>query len=211
MGRDSGWSGGRLYVGVLTTNLSTVVIALIIGFLSACTTIPVDERAEVRKEVDQAAAETIARMAAEDPTVQDSLNRAVGYLVGRMSATKVPIVGGGYGLAVLHDQERDTRTYLDITRFDLGAGLGAGRFSALMIFESREAMERYRGWHLATCDRSRVGRGGTRWQRHDQQWRWLFCTHHLRYRSRTYCDRKTGKNVDQLQSHRYRSVRSQHA
>ena len=46
---------------------------------------------------------------------------AVGYLVGSVSATKVPIVGGGYGLAVVHDQERGTRTYLDITRFDLGA------------------------------------------------------------------------------------------
>jgi len=87
--------------------------------MSACTTIPVDQRAEIRDEVDQVAAETIASIVMEDPTVQDALDQTVGYLAGRMSATKVPIVGGGYGLAVLHDKDNGTRTYLNVTRFDL--------------------------------------------------------------------------------------------
>jgi len=128
----------------MKTQLLKISITSLVLLLSACTTIPVDQRAEVRDEVDQAAAETVARMVEEDATVKSAMDQAAGYLVGRMSATKVPILGGGYGLAVVHDQERGTRTYLDITRFDLGAGLGAGRFSVLIIFESRDAMSRFR-------------------------------------------------------------------
>ncbi len=62
-------------------------IAFSLVVLSACTVIPVDERAEVRDEVDQAAADTIARMVEDDPTVQGALDQSAGYLVGRMSAT----------------------------------------------------------------------------------------------------------------------------
>jgi lipid-binding SYLF domain-containing protein len=142
--------------------LHKVLASVLVLALSACTTIPVDQREEIRNEVDQAAVETIARMVAEDPTVQDEIDQAAGYLVGRMSATKVPIVGGGYGLAVLQDQGKGTRTYLDISRFDLGAGIGAGRFSALIIFENRDAMSRFRDgtWQPAVGAQSAAGTHG---------------------------------------------------
>ena len=112
--------------------------------ISACTTIPLDQRQEIRDEVNQVAEETIANLVAENPGLRQKLDSAVGYAVGRVSATKLPIVGGGYGLAVLHDLERGTRTYLNITRFDLGAGLGVGRYRALVVFDTRDAMERFR-------------------------------------------------------------------
>jgi hypothetical protein len=51
-------------------------------------------------------------LAADDPELQKSLDESIAYLVGRISATKVPIIGGGYGLAVLHDKENGARTYL---------------------------------------------------------------------------------------------------
>lgn len=142
-----------------------LVFVLLVG-LSACTTIPPGQRAEIRAEVDQVAAETIAHMAAEDPSTQAALNAAVGYLVGRMSATKVPIVGGGYGLAVVRDLEENTRTYLNITRFDLGAGLGAGQYRALIIFDTREAMEKFRD---GTTERT-IGA-----DRRHPEWFRLFC------------------------------------
>ena len=121
------------------------------AFITACTTIPVDERAEIREQVDRVAEETIAQMVAADPGLQKSLDSAVGYIAARISATKVPIVGGGYGLALLHDKENGSRTYLDVTRFDLGAGLGAGRFRVLIVLESRAAVETFRArtWQRA--------------------------------------------------------------
>jgi hypothetical protein len=146
----------------ITTSKIIFVVVLLLG-LSACTTIPVDQRADVRAEVDQVAAETIARIVAEDPSAQAALDAAAGYLVGRMSATKVPIVGGGYGLAVVHDIKGNKRTYLNITRFDFGAGLGAGQYRALIIFDTREAMEQFRAGTIETTvgAESQAGSRGT--------------------------------------------------
>lgn len=69
---------------------------LVLLTMSACTTIPVDERDKVPEEVNQAAAETIAQMVANYPEMQKLLDEAVGYAGGRMSVKKVPFVGGGY-------------------------------------------------------------------------------------------------------------------
>jgi hypothetical protein len=140
--------------------VSSVILLVL---TSACTTIPVDQRDEVRDEVNQTAEETIARMVAEDPALQASLDGAVGYLAARISSTKLPIVGGGYGFGVLHDKENGTRTYLNVTRYDLGAGLGAGRYRTLVVFDTREALERFRGgtWTSALGAESAAGTHGS--------------------------------------------------
>lgn len=54
-----------------------------------------------------AATDTIARVVAEDSTVQDEFDGAIGYMAGRASAIKVPIVGGGYGLRLSCSAEYD--------------------------------------------------------------------------------------------------------
>jgi lipid-binding SYLF domain-containing protein len=139
--------------------IRTISFALALCAASACTTIPVDQRDEIREEVNQTAEDTIARMVADDPGMQASLDKAVGYLAARISSTKLPVVGGGYGFGVLHDKENGSRTYLNVTRFDLGAGLGAGRFRVLVVFENPDVMERFRDgtWQSAVSAASAVG------------------------------------------------------
>lgn len=135
---------------------------LALSLLGACTTIPVDERNQIRNEVNQVAETTITQMIAADPAIQVSLNQSIGYAVASVSATKIPVLGGGYGLALLFDKENDTRTYINITRFDLGAGIGAGKFRVLVIFEDRELMEKFRdgAWHSAIGAESAMGTQG---------------------------------------------------
>lgn len=142
------------------TGLSALVA--LVSLATGCTTIPVDQRSEIREEVNKAAAETVAQLTADNPDLKAKLDGSVGYIAAQMSATKVPIVGGGYGLALLHDTERGTRTYLDISRFDLGAGLGAGKFRVLVILETREALEKFRGgtWQSAVGAESAAGSRG---------------------------------------------------
>jgi hypothetical protein len=82
VGCYSEWTSARVLVGVLTTNVRTLVFALLIGYLSACTTIPVDERAEIREEVDQVVVETIAQMVAVDSALQQPLDEVVSYADG---------------------------------------------------------------------------------------------------------------------------------
>jgi len=112
--------------------------------LGACTTIPVDERDQIRNEVKAVAETTIAEMVSENPEIQDLLDNSVGHAVASVSATKIPIVGGGYGLGLLYDAEKHTNTYINISRFELGAGVSAGRFRVLVIFDNRETLREFR-------------------------------------------------------------------
>ena len=128
----------------LKNTIGILFASLTILLVNACTTIPFDEREQIRDEVDETARATIEQLVAEDASIQASLDKASGYAVASLSATKIPIVGGGYGLALLYDQENNTRTYINVTRLDLGAGIGAGKFRVVLIFENREALERFR-------------------------------------------------------------------
>lgn len=144
-------------IGILVASLSILLV-------SACTTIPFDEREQIRDEVDKTADTTIEQLVAKDPSIQESLDQATGYAVASVSATKIPIVGGGYGLALLHDLESNTRTYINVTRFDLGAGVGAGKFRVLIILNSRAALEKFRdgSWQSVISAESAVGSQNSR-------------------------------------------------
>lgn len=122
-----------------------LAIPLVLFLLNACTTIPVDERAGIRDEINSGVDETIARMVDTDPEFQKRFDASVGYFVSRFSATKIPIIGAGYGIGILYDKESDSRTYMNVTRTDIGAGLGAGKFRVIVLFENREALEEFRG------------------------------------------------------------------
>ena len=91
------------------THSNFLFVSFLLLLLGGCTTIPVDERNQIRGEVIQIAETTIAQMVADDPAIQERLDNAVGYAVASLSATKVPVVGGGYGLALLNDTENRTR------------------------------------------------------------------------------------------------------
>ena len=143
--------------GKQLVSLRTILPLLLLT--GACTTIPVDERAQVRAEVDQVAIDTIEQIVDRRPEFQSDLDNSAGWLVGRVSATKLPLLGGGYGLAVLFDKETGSRSYLNISRFDFGAGIGVGSYRAIAIFENREALKRVRDgtWHQGLSASSTVG------------------------------------------------------
>ena len=136
-----------------------ILVSITLALLQGCTTIPVDERNQIRDEVNQVSETTVAQMVADNPAIQELLDEAVGYAVASVSATKIPVVGGGYGLALLHDTENRTRTYINVSRFDLGAGVGAAKFRVLIIFENRAVMEKFRdgAWHSVLGADSALG------------------------------------------------------
>ena len=122
-----------------------LTIVLLFTILSACAThIPVNEREAMREEIDTAANETIATLAKNKPEIQEELEASTGYLVARVSGTKIPLVGGGYGLGVLVDQTEDTRTYMNISGLDIGVGLGQATMRALIVIKDEETLEQFR-------------------------------------------------------------------
>jgi hypothetical protein len=125
----------------------TICLVMLLGLflLSACTTIPVDERNGHRDQIDIDADETIGRLVNADPDFQKLIDASLGYFVSRVSATKIPIFGVGYGIGVLYDKESNSSTYMNIKRTDVGMGLGSGTFQVMILFKSREVLEEFRG------------------------------------------------------------------
>ena len=121
------------------------IVILLVTLISACAThIPVSEREAVRKEIDTAANETITTLTKNKPEIQEELEASTGYLAARVSGTKIPLVGGGYGLGVLVDQTEDTRTYMNISGLDIGVGLGQATMRALIVIKDEETLEQFR-------------------------------------------------------------------
>jgi len=124
-------------------------ILLLVPFfiLQACTSIPVAQRTDKRAQLDKEAEETIAQMVEQDPGLQQELEEAAGYFVSRVSAANIAIIGGGHGIGVLVDNRSSDRTYLNVKRFDFGAGLGVRYFRVLLIIKKQENLEDIRdGW-----------------------------------------------------------------
>ena len=93
-----------------------------------------EERAGVRDEINSGVDETIASMVDTDPEFQKRFDASVGYFVSRFSATKIPIIGAGYGIGILYDKDNNSRTYMIFTRAEiLGASLMEGRDTSLRM------------------------------------------------------------------------------
>ena len=93
--RDRPWCATETSVNAVLRLGIVVVVAA--GFASGCASIPVEDRAQVRDEIDQRAAEAVAEMSEQDPEFKASLESAQGYLVGQLSGTTLLVDGGWMG------------------------------------------------------------------------------------------------------------------
>jgi lipid-binding SYLF domain-containing protein len=124
-----------------------LALLIVLFAVQACTSIPVAQRADKRAQLDRDAEETIALMLEQDPVIQQELDEAAGYFVSRVSAANLALVGGGQGIGVLVDKQSGDRTYLNVKRFDLGAGLGVRYHRVLLVIRDQEKLAAIRnGW-----------------------------------------------------------------
>lgn len=74
----------------------------------------------------------------------------------------MPVLGGGSGPGVVYDKEKGTRTYMNVTRFDVGVGLGAGRYRVLIVFHDPEVLGQFQSgaWKSSLGAESTVGSTG---------------------------------------------------
>ena len=120
---------------------------MVLLVLQACTSIPVAQRADKRAQLDKEAQETLAQMIKHDPDIEQELDEAAGYFVSRVSAANLAVIGGGQGIGVLVNFESGDRTYLNVKRFDFGAGLGVRYLRVLLIINEQEKLRDIRdGW-----------------------------------------------------------------
>ena len=118
------------------------LLAALVAGLPGCTALSVEERDARRAELDAMADTTIETLLETKPQSREVLDRSLGYIVIDMKVTKIPMVGAGSGLGVVVDRRTNTRSYLKVSRFEVGGGLGAQKFKAIVVFDDGKLLER---------------------------------------------------------------------
>jgi lipid-binding SYLF domain-containing protein len=117
-------------------------------FLGCATLSPAERDAE-RAALDAMAERTLVALLQGEPQAGKVLERALGYAVIDMAVTKIPAFGAGSGKGVVVDRRTSTRSYLKVSRFEVGGGLGAQKFQVVIIFEDGTLLDRATAgaWH----------------------------------------------------------------
>jgi len=145
-------------------SLKALAFVLCLALLSACTSIPVEQREVRRAEINQEAEETIALLVQQNSEFAGALERSAGYFTSHVASATVALVGGAKGIGVLVDKQTGDRTYMNIKRLELGAGLGLTKFRFLVLAEDADALEsmRTQKYLRGLAAEARAGKTGTK-------------------------------------------------
>lgn len=111
-------------------------------FLAAgCTTAPPSE--EKKENLEFQAQNAYKQMLTEDPSLENFLKRSYGYATFPRVGKGGLIAGGAYGRGLVYEQGQWIG-YADITQATIGLQAGGQSFMELIVFENREALERFK-------------------------------------------------------------------
>jgi lipid-binding SYLF domain-containing protein len=127
----------------LLPTLCLITLAMLLSM--SCSTYRKMPDAEKRAYLAELETTTLAELVTKSPEIQDEVDRAVGYAVFSNQATKVPVVGGGEGIGVVVDSETGDRSYLKVSRLDVGGGLGVRTYRLVILFFDREPLHKLAG------------------------------------------------------------------
>ena len=114
-----------------------------------------------RQEIDSNAQRTLDELFAAQPDAKDLFGKAAGYAV--FTATKAGfIVSGGSGTGVVIDKASGKRTYMRMGTGGIGLGIGAQRYSLVIMFEDAARLERFvqGGWDSSATAEAAAGKEG---------------------------------------------------
>ena len=145
------------------------LIAALTVFVTGCATWSADERGPTRDALDQMGERTLATLAKKEPDFETVLEQSIGYAVLDMSATKIPVIGTGRGYGIVVDRRSTGRSYVQISRFEIGGGIGAQQFKVAILFQDPDLLARAASgtWHygagaeLGAGEEGAQGRRGT--------------------------------------------------
>ena len=126
------------------------ILALGLTLLLGCAQLAPQEQQTKRAELDEMGEKTLATLLETEPEAREVLEKSVGYMVVDMTVTKVPVVGAGYGLGVIVGKSVDAHSYVEVTRFEVGGGLGAQKFKVIVFFYEDEVLRKASSgvWHF---------------------------------------------------------------
>lgn len=110
----------------------------------------VEEQQAKLAELDAMGERTVTKLLEVQPEAHEALVQSVGYTVIDMAVTKIPFLGGGRGLAVTVDKRSGEKSYAKVSQFEVGGGIGAKRFKAIVFFMEEQLLDRAieGAWHF---------------------------------------------------------------
>ena len=113
-------------------------------------------------EIDTDAQATLDKLFAERGDARTLYDRAAGYAV--FSATKAGafLVSGGSGTGVAVNKASGQRTYMRMGTGGIGLGIGAQRYSMIILFETEAVLNRFvqGGWDSSATAQAAAGKEG---------------------------------------------------
>jgi len=110
---------------------------------AGCASIPGKTGEEQAVAVEDLERKTLEDVQQQNPKAKDEFATCVGYVIMNNKLTKIPLVGVGAGYGVAVTRETNERTYLKMSRFDLGMGWGARAIRPVMIFQDGEKYRKF--------------------------------------------------------------------
>jgi lipid-binding SYLF domain-containing protein len=110
----------------------------ICAFINSCASIPGNTGEEQKKSVDLLVEQTLADLYHQNPKTKEYIAKSIGYAVMKGQAAKYPVIGTGSGYGVAIHNTTNDKTYLEITEFSVGAGLGVRTIRFVIIFEDED-------------------------------------------------------------------------
>lgn len=128
-------------------HLTTALFALTIVFgLGGCATAPKSESGKEKLMAD--ADSTMKQLYAEDPTLQEFVNKGAGHIIFPGVGKGAWIVGGSYGRGLVYEKG-EWIGYADITQATIGLQGGGQKFSELVVFETPTDLNRFKSGKLS--------------------------------------------------------------
>jgi lipid-binding SYLF domain-containing protein len=118
------------------------ILAIAVVLLFSCSTLSPEGEGPAQAELDAMSEKAINALLATKPELQELLDKSVGYAVVNMTITKIPVIGTGAGYGVVIDKRNNTRSYIQVSQFEVGGGMGAEKFKVLIVFSDEKLVDR---------------------------------------------------------------------
>jgi hypothetical protein len=141
-------------------------LILLFFLLAGCAGMTFQEQQAKRAELDEMGEKTVLKLLELSPEAGEALAQSVGYTVVDMSITKIPVLGGGGGLAVTVDKRSGKNAYSKVSQFEIGGGIGAKKFKVIIFFSDEKLLDQVieGAWHYEAGAEIAAGTSGAEGQ-----------------------------------------------
>ena len=118
--------------------LKQFIFLFAVFLLAGCVSIQPERQDELTRMAD----ETVLRLEEKNPGLKQKMESGLGHLVVDIKVVKVPVLGAGSGQGVVVENATGKRTYVKVSRIEIGGGWGARNYKVLLTFSDPKQMKK---------------------------------------------------------------------